>query len=95
MQRRLIVNAFMYEIRRHDAHFQIVGTDEMASPGDRHNSMSDHVQRLIEARHDVMRAVRMNCACSTCYPFWYWKCWPEEMTMSMCFQQVEQIDKGY
>ena len=69
------------------------GTDEMASLASSYNSMSDHIQRLIEAQRELMRAVSHELRTPVARIRFGMEMLAEEDDYEYRLQQVEMIDK--
>jgi two-component system sensor histidine kinase RstB len=69
------------------------GTDEMASLASSYNSMSDHIQRLIEAQRELMRAVSHELRTPVARIRFGMEMLAEEDDYDYRLQQVEMIDK--
>ena len=69
------------------------GTDEMASLASSYNSMSDHIQRLIEAQRELMRAVSHELRTPVARIRFGMEMLAEEEDYDYRLQQVEMIDK--
>ena len=69
------------------------GTDEMASLASSYNSMSDHIQRLIEAQRELMRAVSHELRTPVARIRFGMEMLAEEDEYEYRLQQVEMIDK--
>ncbi|MGB8696036.1 sensor histidine kinase BfmS [Acinetobacter sp.] len=96
MQRRLReVNYALHRMKSGDMTLRlpIDGTDEMASLATNYNSMSDHIQRLIEAQRELMRAVSHELRTPVARIRFGMEMLAEEDDYEYRLQQVEQIDK--
>ena len=71
----------------------IEGTDEMANLASSYNNMSDHIQRLIEAQRELMRAVSHELRTPVARIRFGMEMLAEEDDYSYRIQQVEMIDK--
>ncbi|WP_336929755.1 sensor histidine kinase BfmS [Acinetobacter tandoii] len=71
----------------------IDGTDEMASLASSYNSMSDHIQRLIEAQRELMRAVSHELRTPVARIRFGMEMLAEEDDYEYRIQQVDMIDK--
>ena len=69
------------------------GTDEMASLANSYNSMSDHIQRLIEAQRELMRAVSHELRTPVARIRFGMEMLAEEDDYEYRLQQVDMIDK--
>ncbi|AXY59386.1 sensor histidine kinase BfmS [Acinetobacter sp. WCHAc010052] len=69
------------------------GTDEMGSLASSYNSMSDHIQRLIEAQRELMRAVSHELRTPVARIRFGMEMLAEEDDYEYRIQQVEMIDK--
>jgi two-component system sensor histidine kinase RstB len=69
------------------------GTDEMGSLASSYNSMSDHIQRLIEAQRELMRAVSHELRTPVARIRFGMEMLAEEDDYDYRIQQVEMIDK--
>ncbi len=69
------------------------GTDEMASLASSYNSMSDHIERLIEAQRELMRAVSHKLRTPVARIRFGMEMLAEEDDYEYRLQQVEMIDK--
>ena len=69
------------------------GTDEMASLASSYNSMSDHIQRLIEAQRELMRAVSHELRTPVARIRFGMEMLAEEDDYEYRIQQVDMIDK--
>nr|WP_218946602.1 MULTISPECIES: ATP-binding protein [unclassified Acinetobacter] len=69
------------------------GADEMASLASSYNSMSDHIQRLIEAQRELMRAVSHELRTPVARIRFGMEMLAEEDDYEYRLQQVEMIDK--
>ncbi|WP_320157954.1 sensor histidine kinase BfmS [Acinetobacter towneri] len=69
------------------------GTDEMASLASSYNSMSDHIQRLIEAQRELMRAVSHELRTPVARIRFGMEMLAEEDDYEYRLQQMEMIDK--
>lgn len=96
MQRRLReVNYALHRMKSGDMTLRLPvdGTDEMASLATNYNSMSDHIQRLIEAQRELMRAVSHELRTPVARIRFGMEMLAEEDDYEYRLQQVEQIDK--
>ena len=71
----------------------IEGTDEMANLASSYNNMSDHIQRLIEAQRELMRAVSHELRTPVARIRFGMEMLAEEDDYSYRIQQVDMIDK--
>lgn len=71
----------------------IEGTDEMANLASSYNNMSDHIQRLIEAQRELMRAVSHELRTPVARIRFGMEMLAEEDDYSYRIQQMEMIDK--
>ena len=71
----------------------IDGTDEMANLASSYNSMSDHIQRLIEAQRELMRAVSHELRTPVARIRFGMEMLAEEDDYNYRIQQVDMIDK--
>ena len=69
------------------------GTDQMASLANSYNSMSDHIQRLIEAQRELMRAVSHELRTPVARIRFGMEMLAEEDDYEYRLQQVDMIDK--
>lgn len=96
MQRRLReVNYALDRTKSGDLNMRLPvdGTDEMASLASSYNSMSDHIQRLIEAQRELMRAVSHELRTPVARIRFGMEMLAEEEDYDYRLQQVEMIDK--
>lgn len=96
MQRRLReVNYALHRMKSGDMTLRlpIDGTDEMASLASNYNSMSDHIQRLIEAQRELMRAVSHELRTPVARIRFAMEMLADEDDYDYRIQQVEMIDK--
>ncbi|OTG74072.1 two-component sensor histidine kinase [Acinetobacter sp. ANC 4169] len=96
MQRRLReVNYALHRMKSGDMTLRLPvdGTDEMASLATNYNSMSDHIQRLIEAQRELMRAVSHELRTPVARIRFGMEMLAEEEDYDYRLQQVEMIDK--
>lgn len=96
MQRRLReVNYALHRMKSGDMTLRLPvdGTDEMASLATNYNSMSDHIQRLIEAQRELMRAVSHELRTPVARIRFAMEMLADEDDYDYRLQQVEQIDK--
>lgn len=96
MQRRLReVNYALYRMKSGDMTLRLPvdGTDEMASLATNYNSMSDHIQRLIEAQRELMRAVSHELRTPVARIRFGMEMLAEEDDYDYRLQQVDMIDK--
>ena len=96
MQRRLReVNYALYRMKSGDMTLRLPvdGTDEMASLAINYNSMSDHIQRLIEAQRELMRAVSHELRTPVARIRFGMEMLAEEDDYDYRLQQVDMIDK--
>ncbi|MCO8043210.1 sensor histidine kinase BfmS [Acinetobacter bohemicus] len=71
----------------------IEGNDEMATLASSYNNMSDHIQRLIEAQRELMRAVSHELRTPVARIRFAVEMMADEDDYDYRLQQVEQIDK--
>ncbi|MCH7328657.1 sensor histidine kinase BfmS [Acinetobacter modestus] len=71
----------------------IEGTDEMANLASSYNNMSDHIQRLIEAQRELMRAVSHELRTPVARIRFGMEMLAEEDDYNYRIQQVDMIDK--
>ena len=71
----------------------VEGRDEMASLASSYNSMSDHIQRLIEAQRELMRAVSHELRTPVARIRFGMEMMAEEDEYDYRLQQVDMIDK--
>jgi len=71
----------------------VEGSDEMATLASSYNNMSDHIQRLIEAQRELMRAVSHELRTPVARIRFAVEMMAEEDDYDYRLQQVEQIDK--
>lgn len=96
MQRRLReVNYALHRMKSGDMTLRLPvdGTDEMASLATNYNSMSDHIQRLIEAQRELMRAVSHELRTPVARIRFGMEMLAEEDDYDYRLQQVDMIDK--
>ena len=96
MQRRLReVNYALHRMKSGDMTLRLPvdGTDEMASLATNYNSMSDHIQRLIEAQRELMRAVSHELRTPVARIRFGMEMFAEEDDYDYRLQQVDMIDK--
>ena len=96
MQRRLReVNYALHRMKSGDMTLRLPvdGTDEMASLATNYNSMSDHIQRLIEAQRELMRAVSHELRTPVARIRFGMEMLAEEDDYEYRIQQVDMIDK--
>ena len=96
MQRRLReVNYALHRMKSGDMTLRLPvdGTDEMASLAINYNSMSDHIQRLIEAQRELMRAVSHELRTPVARIRFGMEMLAEEDDYEYRIQQVDMIDK--
>lgn len=96
MQRRLReVNYALHQMKSGDMTLRLPvdGTDEMASLATNYNSMSDHIQRLIEAQRELMRAVSHELRTPVARIRFGMEMLAEEDDYDYRLQQVDMIDK--
>ena len=96
MQRRLReVNYALHRMKSGDMTLRLPvdGTDEMASLAINYNSMSDHIQRLIEAQRELMRAVSHELRTPVARIRFGMEMLAEEDDYDYRLQQVDMIDK--
>ena len=96
MQRRLReVNYALHRMKSGDMTLRLPvdGTDEMASLATNYNSMSDHIQRLIEAQRELMRAVSHELRTPVARIRFGMEMLAEEDDYEYRLQQVDMIDK--
>lgn len=96
MQRRLReVNYALHRMKSGDMTLRLPvdGTDEMASLATNYNSMSDHIQRLIEAQRELMRAVSHELRTPVARIRFGMEMLAEENDYEYRLQQVDMIDK--
>ena len=96
MQRRLReVNYALHRMKSGDMTLRLPvdGTDEMASLATNYNSMSDHIQRLIEAQRELMRAVSHELRTTVERIRFGMEMLAEEDDYDYRLQQVDMIDK--
>ena len=96
MQRRLLeVNYALHRMKSGDMTLRLPvdGTDEMASLATNYNSMSDHIQRLIEAQRELMRAVSHELRTPVARIRFGMEMLAEEDDYDYRLQQVDMIDK--
>lgn len=96
MQRRLReVNYALHRMKSGDMTLRLPvdGTDEMASLATNYNSMSDHIQRLIEAQRELMRAVSHELRTPVARIRFGMEMLAEENDYDYRLQQVDMIDK--
>lgn len=96
MQRRLReVNYALNRMKSGDMTLRLPvdGTDEMASLATNYNSMSDHIQRLIEAQRELMRAVSHELRTPVARIRFGMEMLAEEDDYEYRLQQVDMIDK--
>ncbi|ALH94228.1 ATP-binding protein [Acinetobacter equi] len=96
MQRRLReVNYALNRMKSGDLSLRLPvnGADEMASLASNYNSMSDHIQRLIESQRELMRAVSHELRTPVARIRFGMEMLAEEDNYQDRLNQVEQIDK--
>jgi len=96
MQRRLReVNYALNRMKSGDLSLRLPvnGADEMASLASNYNSMSDHIQRLIESQRELMRAVSHELRTPVARIRFGMEMLAEEDDYQDRLNQVEQIDK--
>ena len=96
MQRKLkLVNQALNVIKTGDMtqRVPVEGYDEMASLATSYNSMSDHIQRLIEAQRELMRAVSHELRTPVARIRFAMEMLADEDDHEYRLQQVEMIDK--
>ena len=96
MQRKLRqVNAALNIMKKGDMSIRvpIEGRDEMATLASSYNSMSDHIQRLIEAQRELMRAVSHELRTPVARIRFAMEMLADEDEHEYRLQQVEMIDK--
>ncbi|MCU4310937.1 sensor histidine kinase BfmS [Acinetobacter variabilis] len=71
----------------------VEGSDEMATLASSYNNMSDHIQRLIEAQRELMRAVSHELRTPVARIRFAMEMMADEDDYDYRLQQVEQIDK--
>jgi len=71
----------------------VEGSDEMATLASSYNNMSDHIQRLIEAQRELMRAVSHELRTPVARIRFAVEMMADEDDYDYRLQQVEQIDK--
>ncbi len=71
----------------------VEGSDEMATLASSYNNMSDHIQRLIEAQRELMRAVSHELRTPVARIRFAGEMMADEDDYDYRLQQVEQIDK--
>ena len=71
----------------------VEGSDEMASLASSYNSMSDHIQRLIEAQRELMRAVSHELRTPVARIRFAMEMLAEDEDYESRLQQVDMIDK--
>lgn len=96
MQRKLKqVNNALNVMQKGDMSIRVPveGNDEMASLASSYNSMSDHIQRLIEAQRELMRAVSHELRTPVARIRFGMEMLVDEEEYDYRLQQVEMIDK--
>ena len=96
MQRKLKqVNNALNVMQKGDMSIRVPveGNDEMASLASSYNSMSDHIQRLIEAQRELMRAVSHELRTPVARIRFGMEMLVDEEEYEYRLQQVEMIDK--
>ena len=96
MQRKLReVNYALNRMKSGDLSLRLPvnGSDEMASLASNYNNMANHIQRLIEAQRELMRAVSHELRTPVARIRFGMEMLADEDNYSERLQQVEQIDK--